>query len=198
MNYLAHAWLSFHLPEILVGNIISDFVKGKKKFDFPAGIQKGIALHRAIDDFTDTHPATISAKQYFRPVYRLYSAAFIDVAFDHFLANDRNEFPSAHSLHAFTDETYRLISAYENVLPAHFQKIFPYMKLHNWLYNYQFSDGIHRSFGGLVHRAKYLHESDSAFAIFEANYEVLRSHYQDFFPELKQFAVRHLQLLQNE
>ena len=31
VNYLAHAYLSFGDPEILTGNLISDFVKGKKK-----------------------------------------------------------------------------------------------------------------------------------------------------------------------
>ena len=31
MNYLAHAYLSFGDPDILAGNMISDFVKGKKK-----------------------------------------------------------------------------------------------------------------------------------------------------------------------
>ncbi len=35
MNYLAHAYLSFGDPDILAGNMISDFVKGKKKFDYP-------------------------------------------------------------------------------------------------------------------------------------------------------------------
>ena len=30
MNYLAHAYLSFGYSELLVGNLISDFVKGKK------------------------------------------------------------------------------------------------------------------------------------------------------------------------
>jgi len=88
LNYLAHAYLSFDQPEIIVGNLISDFVKGKKKFDYPPGIQKGIALHRAIDTFTDSHPATKEAKEVFRPHYRLYAGAFIDVAYDHFLAND--------------------------------------------------------------------------------------------------------------
>ena len=58
MNYLAHAYLSFNDPEILVGNMISDFVKGKKKFDYPLRIQAGIMLHRIIDEFTDGHPAT--------------------------------------------------------------------------------------------------------------------------------------------
>ena len=49
MNYLAHAFLSFDDPELLVGNMISDFVKGKQKFGYPSGIQEGIALHRAIE-----------------------------------------------------------------------------------------------------------------------------------------------------
>ena len=30
MNYLAHAYLSFGDPDVLTGNMISDFVKGKK------------------------------------------------------------------------------------------------------------------------------------------------------------------------
>jgi acyl carrier protein phosphodiesterase len=50
MNYLAHATLSFKNDEILTGNMISDFVKGNKKMLYPAIIQKGIMLHRMIDD----------------------------------------------------------------------------------------------------------------------------------------------------
>jgi acyl carrier protein phosphodiesterase len=84
MNYLAHAYLSFGHPGILTGNMISDFVKGKKKFDYPSEVQQGIALHRAIDQFTDTHEATREAKQVFRPAYRLYSGAFVDVVYDHY------------------------------------------------------------------------------------------------------------------
>ena len=67
MNYLAHAYLSFNHPEIVVGNMISDFVKGKKKFDYSEGIQKGITFHRAIDEFTDSHPTTKKAKEFLRP-----------------------------------------------------------------------------------------------------------------------------------
>ena len=50
MNYLAHAYLSFNDPDILIGNMISDHVKGKKKFDLPEKIQRGITLHRNIDE----------------------------------------------------------------------------------------------------------------------------------------------------
>lgn len=64
--------------------MISDFVKGKKKFDYPQGIQRGIMLHRMIDTFTDAHETTKEAKEVFRPHYRLYSGAFVDVVYDHF------------------------------------------------------------------------------------------------------------------
>ena len=63
MNFLAHAYLSFDYTDILLGNMISDYVKGKKKFEYPPEIQSGIMLHRMIDEFTDNHPATKIAKE---------------------------------------------------------------------------------------------------------------------------------------
>ena len=81
--------------------MISDFVKGKAKFDYPPGIQKGIHLHRLIDTFTDNHPATAMAKSFFRPQYRLYSGAFTDVVYDHFLARDEKQFEEYGSLEIF-------------------------------------------------------------------------------------------------
>ena len=88
MNYLAHAYLSFNDPEILLGNMISDYVKGRKKFDYEPGILKGIMLHRAIDTFTDQHPVTKTAMKFFKPAYGLYAGAFVDVVYDHFLVLD--------------------------------------------------------------------------------------------------------------
>src|SRR5690349_12966432 len=127
MNYLAHAYLSFKDPEVLVGNMISDFVKGKKKFDYPVGIQGGIMLHRAIDTYTDEHAATKEAKEFFRPHYRLYSGAFIDVVYDHFLALDATEFTES-SLFAFSQQTYQVLEEYKQWLPEPFAGMFPYMK----------------------------------------------------------------------
>ena len=44
MNYLAHAYLSSGDPSIPAGNMISDYVKGKKKFDYPDGCRKAFAF----------------------------------------------------------------------------------------------------------------------------------------------------------
>lgn len=172
-----------------MGNLISDFVKGKKKFDYPEGIQKGIALHRAIDTFTDDHEATRLAKTIFSPAYRLYSGAFIDVVYDHFLANDPNEF-STESLRNFSEKVYRILEAHFEYLPERFARMFPYMKQQDWLFNYSTVRGTELSFGGLVRRARYLEESDTAVSLFEENYKTLGEWYKVFFPDLKSFAYR--------
>ena len=192
MNYLAHAFLSFNDTDILAGNMISDFVKGRAKFEYLPGIQKGIHLHRLIDTFTDSHPVTAMAKSFFRPQYRLYSGAFTDVVFDHFLALDTKQFEEAGGLEMFSHNAYRALETYLYLYPSRFQKIFPYMKSQNWFVNYQSKKGIRHSFGGLVYRAVYLHESDIAFEIFNQHYDELKECYQAFFPELKEFAFNHL------
>jgi len=191
MNYLAHAYLSFNKPEILVGNMISDFVKGRKKYDYPQKIQHGIMLHREIDNFTDTHFATKEAKEIFRPSYRLYAGSFIDVVYDHFLALDKNEFTDE-SLKAFTVNTYSLLDQYTDHFPEKFRMMYPYMKAHNWLYNYRYRQGIEKSLGGVVRRAKYLTESDTAYVLFTDHYDSLKQLYRLFFPELKSMTLNFL------
>lgn len=187
MNYLAHAYLSFHDPEILVGNMISDYVKGKKKFDYSPGIQQGMDLHRAIDTFTDEHPVTKKAKEIFRPHYRLYSGAFVDVVYDHYLAIDAAIF-NTESLQQFAATTYQILEPYSAVFPERFAMMFPYMKTQNWLYNYRERWGIEKSLHGVVRRATYLTESATAFRLFEEHFDELQQCYNAFFPELLVFV----------
>ena len=225
MNYLAHAYLSFDNPEILTGNLISDFVKGKKKLDYPPVIQQGIVLHRDIDTFTDTHDATRRAKVYFRAAYGLYSGALTDIVYDHFLANDPAEFPTRQPfseagspktaspqggsdqdqprdeqdpLASFAARTYTELAPFAPLFPDKFARMFPYMRSQNWLYHYRFKDGIFSSFSGLARRAAYMPDPSTACRIFEDHYLDLKACYDDFFPALKAFALSDLrELAQN-
>jgi acyl carrier protein phosphodiesterase len=194
MNYLAHAHLSFNEPEILTGNMISDFVKGKKKFTYSAGIQKGIELHRFIDEFTDHHPVTRKAKEFFKKDYRLYSGAFIDIVYDHFLAK---EF-SGEFLKGFSITTYTKLQEYFVVFPERFQKLFPYMKQENWLYNYRSEILIEKSFRGLVYRAKYMDSEAAAIYIFHQHYEELKICFYEFYPDLYKIAKEKFDTLIND
>ena len=197
MNYLAHAYLSFNNPEVLVGNMISDFVKGKKKFDYPESIQNGIMLHRYIDTFTDTHEATKEAKEVFRPHYRLYSGAFVDVVYDHFLATDPTEFTES-SLLDFSQQVYSTLDKQVHWLPERFALMFPYMKEHNWLFNYRTNWGTGKSLGGVVRRSAYLTESETAYQLFEQHYQLLQDCFRHFWAAAKPFARNQFDLLKSE
>src|SRR5580698_9922970 len=197
VNYLAHAYLSFGIPDVVVGNLISDFVKGKKQMDYPDSIRKGIILHRAIDTFTDTHPVTRRAKSYFRAVYGLYSGALTDVAYDYFLANDPVAFPAGPAdqpagapLAAFSRQTYEQLATRESLFPERFARMFPYMRDQDWLYHYRYKQGIFNSFAGLARRAAYMPAPQQACELFEKHFADLEACYREFFPSLRDFAVR--------
>ena len=198
MNYLAHAYLSFSNEEILLGNMSSDFIKGKQKFSYPVNMQKGITLHRAIDTFTDAHVATKKARIFFKPAVGLYSGAFVDVVYDHFLAIDTNEFINELALQSFANTTYNQLQNNIEQLPEPFKKMLPYMTSQNWLYNYKFNWGIQKSFEGVARRAMYLDNANKVFIAFEANYLALQNCYHQFFGDVKSFALQQFQVLQND
>ncbi len=190
MNYLGHAYLSFEQAEILVGNMIGDYVKGNEALHaLPESIQKGVMLHRKIDSYTDAHPATAKCKTYFREHYRLYAGAFVDSMFDHFIANDPQCFVSEAELFAFTQKTYQTITTYLEILPEKFQQSFAYMQKDNWLYQYRTLKGIHKSFNGLVHRAQYLEtDAQPAFEALVTNFYTLNQFYYEFIDDVKNYV----------
>ena len=194
MNFLAHAYLSFDHPQILVGNMISDFVKGAARLGFSGNIAKGIILHRNIDEYTDNHKATKIAKEIFRPAYRLYSGPIMDILYDYFLANDKHSFPDD-SLLAFTEKIYDNIEEHTAELPMHFLHVFTYMKTENWLYHYRTKEGIHKSLKGLVRRSAFLKEADTAFELFNDHIDELNAGFHEFWPDVKQFAKHRLEEL---
>ena len=197
VNYLAHAYLSFDIPEILTGNLISDFVKGRSKSDYPVRIRTGISLHRAIDAFTDAHPATHQAKSWFRRDYGLYSGPLTDIVYDHFLANDPDIFPTAAALAAFARSAYAQVAAHAAIFPERFARLFPYMREQDWLSGYRTTGGIFASFGGLYRRAQYMPAPEQACRLLELHYDALRDSYRAFFPDLAGFAANTLTKLED-
>ena len=186
MNFLAHSYLSFS-EEQLVGNMIADFVKNRDVARLPESIQKGIKLHRAIDSFTDAHPLIHEAKAPFRPLVRLYSGAFVDVAFDYFLANDTVE-NSQREWQEHSQRVYAVLRRYEEFLPEVFKKVLDKMQQDDWLYNYRNEWGIEYSFRNVVNKAQFLDKTINVFPAFLANKDFLREKYEIFFPEIKSFA----------
>lgn len=192
MNFLAHAYLSFGQEEILVGNLVADFIKGKELNQFPKGIQIGILLHREIDVFTDTHPLVKAAQSYLRPKFRHYSSVITDIFFDYFLAKNWHNYSST-PLDEFALHTYDLLEKHLPVLPPRFGEMFFWMKSQNWLLNYREIEGIQRTLNGMTRRAKFdskMNESVSILLEKENEFELI---FFAFFRDLETFAKAKLQ-----
>ena len=112
----------------------------------------------------------------------------VDVIYDHFLAADEAEF-TEESLDLFAQGVYQVLHQHQTHLPERFAGMLPYMRDQNWLFHYRFKPGIEKSFGGLVRRAAYIDESETAYQLFEDNYQLLQDCFRQFWPELRAFTL---------
>ena len=179
MNFLAHSYLTFN-DEQIVGQFLQDFIRNKDRFSFPEKIGEGITLHRAIDTFTDSHPEIHEAKKIFSPQVRLYAGAFVDVAFDYFLANS---LPSE-TLKVHSEKVYRVLRNHEEFLPENFVRMLDRMEKDNWLYNYREDWGIEFSMKNVLNKAKYLNKNLAVFEVFLSSKPELQNHFDHFFPDV--------------
>jgi acyl carrier protein phosphodiesterase len=172
----------------MVGNFIADFVKGRLALqEFDAEIIKGVELHRAIDEFTDTHSVVTQSKNRLRPKYRHYAGVIVDVFYDHFLAKDWHAY-HAKPLSQFAEHVYKTITHYDSILPVDVKRMLPYMIKGNWLVNYSKTEGIHRALSGMASRTPYESKMDQAVEDLVLHYTEFQNEFDIFFPELKKFA----------
>lgn len=197
MNFLAHAYLSFNDPKVLVGNFIGDFVRGNLEEQFAADIVKGILLHREIDAFTDSHPLVKKTQELLKPNFGRYSLVITDMFFDHFLSRNWNDYDKR-SILEFTGWVYEVIEQHEAILPQKFLAPFTYMKRENWLAAYGTMEGIQRSFTGLSYRTTFHSNMERAPAFLRAHYAFFEESFKQFFEELIVFSRDKLDQLQQE
>jgi acyl carrier protein phosphodiesterase len=185
MNFLAHLYLSGDDPEIMVGNFIGDFVRGRNLHEqFSSKIATGIELHRQIDEFTDSHAVVLESKKRLRAKYRHYAPVIVDVFYDHFLAV---HWPALHPkpLSEFATYAYSQLENHQLILPEKVLQMMPYMIRGNWLVNYSKTEGIHRALTGMSRRTPYDSKMDEAVHDLEKHYTEFEKEFNIFFPELR-------------
>ncbi|MBN8825646.1 MULTISPECIES: ACP phosphodiesterase [unclassified Spirosoma] len=190
MNLLAHAYLSGRHPELIIGNFSGDFIKGdpeNPRHQLTPGEIAGVRLHRAIDTFTDEHPAVAAVRDLLHPRCHKYAGAAVDIFFDHFLAANFLTL-TGEPLSGFVAYFYQTIQMHTNRLPAPVARMAEYMIRQDWLMSYQFLEGIDRSLKGVSRRTAYPSGLDTAIEDLERYYTEIGTYFADFWPQL----VRHI------
>lgn len=189
MNHLAHCFLSFGRPDVLVGNFIGDFVKGRSWQEYPPGVQRGILLHRTIDAFTDTHPLTRQSAARIRPYAGRYAGPLVDILYDYLLAIHWREF-TVEPFPDFVQKTYNVLMSRRLEMPEPLQSRVPRMIQGDFLTGYTLPEGLEfvlerfssRLPGGLDWR--------TLWAFFLEEQEAFSADFLGFFPALMEEAAR--------
>jgi len=188
MNYLAHIFLSGIDEDILIGNFIGDYVKGRDYDNYSAQIRKGILLHRRIDYFTDNHQIVHQSMNYFAPRYRKYAGVIIDILYDHFLAVNWEKF-SPQPLDNFKENLFDILKKYHPILPERVQFFIPSFITGDWIGVYSTVDGIISVLYRMSMRTSLPAESEFAREIFHKYYIQLQSEFLTFFPDIIKYVV---------
>lgn len=189
MNYLAHVYLSGSDKDLIIGNFIADHVKGKAYLDYRETIQKGILLHRKIDDFTDHHPLFKKNVTLLFPQFRHYSRVIVDMFFDHFLAAQW-ELYHPDPLEDFSRQFYLLMQEYSGSLPDKTKKILPILSKYNWFVAYQSLEGLEDILFQMSQRTRFPSNMSLAVLNLEKNYSNIALDFKVFFNELEDFVKR--------
>lgn len=184
MNYLAHFYLSFNNPKLLIGNYIADSVKGKKYQAYETEIQTGILLHRFIDSFTDDHAISKEITKKLHPYLGKFSGIALDVFYDYELARNFHDWHVT-SLNEFSTTSQSTLIKHYDLLPHGSQRFLHYMQQNNLPLNYSDFNMIKQVFNGLHHRfplKNNLNESPNHYTKIE---KLLNSNFHEFLSDLK-------------
>lgn len=124
MNYLFHLYLSGDDPDILTGNLMGDFVKGRVGEQYPPRLRSGIVLHRRIDSFAQTHPLFRQSKQRIDPAFGHWRGVLVDMFYDHFLADEWSRW-SAEPFESYLTRVRRIIESNHRYLPERMAGLVP-------------------------------------------------------------------------
>lgn len=183
MNWLAHLLLSEPTAAFRIGNMLPDMLRLSDLNAMPLEFQGGIARHRAIDAYTDSHPVVRRSIERIRPPFRRWGGVVVDVFYDHFLARDWALYADV-PLEDFAQQIYADFDLCREYLPPKLWPQLQQMKHDDWLCSYREIDGIETALRRMEFRLRKPFALHQATRELENNYDELADDFREFFPQL--------------
>lgn len=190
MNFLAHLALSGNDPEIMVGNLMGDFIKGRLEGRFTDGVRQGLELHRRIDRFAEGNPHFIGSRQRLDGRFGLFRGALVDLFYDHFLARNWHRYHGQPML-VFIDECYGTVARLRHVLPERLEQRLPEL-FGDWLPSYRDMAGIEVVLKRMSVRFGRPNPLADGAGELQRHYRELEEDFFLFYPELQAFVANEI------
>ena len=188
MNFLAHALLAGESPALVVGGVVGDWIKGPLPAGLPEDLARGVALHRAIDVFAETHPAFCASRARMSAGRRRYAGVLVDIFYDHLLARDWARY-RGDGLGSYCALVYRQIADRRHHLPASAHHALELMAREDWLQSYGGLEGIADVLARMARRARQPNPLAGGEADFVAAAEGFERDFRDWLPDAQHFVA---------
>jgi acyl carrier protein phosphodiesterase len=180
-------YLSGDDDQLLIGNFMGDFVKGRLAGRFPPRIEQGLALHRRIDTYASRSELFQQSRRRLDPHYGLYRGVLVDLFYDHFLAASWNSW-STEPLAAYLARTEAVLRANSSLLPERLQSMVPYI-FSDMLPSYAEVSGIGLALARMARRIGRDNPLAGGEAELRRHYDALQADFNAFLPLLRDAII---------
>jgi acyl carrier protein phosphodiesterase len=180
-------YLSGSDPELLVGNFMGDFVKGPIGNVYAPRITLGLKLHRKIDSFAQKNIHFQASRLRLAPHFGLYRGVFVDLFYDHFLANEWKSWAEL-SLPAYISSTRAIVESYLGIMPERLQEFVPII-FTELLPSYASISGIESALVRMSRRVVRPNLLAEGGAELTAHYEELKTDFNRFIVEAQRYSA---------
>ena len=187
MNFLAHFHLAWPDDGLVAGGLEGDYYKGPLRGELPSAIEQGVKLHRAIDAYTDQHPAVEALRREFPPSLRRYAGILIDLSFDHYLSLHWTQFADMDLLD-FNQHIYRILQSQQEHLSPGSRRMLGRLVEYDILALYRNWDTVPASAARIGERFKRHNPFIEVDTLLSPGRPRLEQAFLAFYPELRAFV----------
>lgn len=205
MNYLCHVWLARnHGPQVILGNLVGDWIKGSRLDEWPDQLIQGVRMHRLVDQLTDE--ITIEYMDIFPQGVRRFGGIALDVFWDHCLSLHWEELGKAETpaqndsfrkkslqpkpLQQFVPDLMKAFDKEKEVLTPVFRKRLFWIRSNRLLLSYQKWEGVLQSLNNISGRLRVPDRLPEAAEIIRNNQAELTQHFLEFVPKIQQELLK--------
>lgn len=156
---------------------------------FDAEVVDGILMHRAVDAFTDRHPAFQRARLLLALERRRFAGVLVDVFYDHFLSLQWERWMGNTPRRGFIDRFYRDLQGFGQIEEVDdMPEIATRMAEQDWLGGYVALDGVALTIARIASRSVRFAPMIGGADDLEKSFVEFQSCFEEFFPDAQRFA----------